>query len=535
MKRSVGLWQWVGWRFRLGLAAAIVVGSALGARAIINNLVLVSALHDAQAKHVDQDELIDLVRNNQTELAFEEAFEDGDELFATTFNAIDGVGAKVGQGQRFTRVPRADLTGPGEWANHIPARATGPNAQACNSCHNQGGDDGSGPSSANVHRDPEHSGNLKHFIQRSTPHLLGGGAVQRLAEEMTSRLFAIRSALIASTCAGPLDNAQTAFLTTKSVNFGTITARRSRRGGSPCPNFFNRQFTVDVSRVRGVDTDLVIKPFQWKGSVAFIRDFNRDASHNELGMQAVELVGDGVDGDFDGVVDELTIGDQTALAVYLAGQPRPVTITELAALGLAPPQSPTEQVAIANGATQFHNAACDSCHKPSLPLNDALFSEPSQSPSYRDATFPAGQNPIARGVDPAFPLTFDLTQDILENVITVGNQVVHLGNHTSDGSGGAIIALFGDLKRHDMGSGLAEGIDEVGTGAATFLTENLWGVGSTAPYLHDGRATTLTEAILEHGGEAAASRTAFQRLATNDQRDLVAFLNNLVVFKSEEE
>ena len=82
-----------------------------------------------------------------------------------------------------------------------------------------------------------------------------------------------------------------------------------------------------------------------------------------------------------------------------------------------------------------------------------------------------------------------------------------------------------------MGSGLAEGVDEVGTGAAVFMTENLWGVGSTAPYLHDGRSTTLTEAILEHGGEAASSRDAFVALATADQRDVIHFLNNLVLFK----
>lgn len=533
MKRSIRLRQRLGWRSGLALAAVIVIGSALGARAIITNLVLVSALHEPQATHVDQAELIGLVQSNQTEQAFEEAFEHGDQLFATVFNAVDGVGANVGQGQRFTRVPRADLTGPGEWANHTPARATGPNAQSCNACHNQAGDDGGGSSAANVHRDPEHSGVLKNFIQRNTPHLFGAGAVQRLAEEMTGKLLAIRSGVIASTCTGPPDNTQTAILTAKGVYFGTITARRSRRGGSVCANSPNRRFTLDLSRVRGVDADLVIKPFQWKGSVAFIRDFNRDAAHNELGMQAVELVGDGVDGDFDGVVDELTIGDQTALAVYVAGQPRPVTVTELATLGLAQAQSPDELAAIADGATQFHRSACDSCHKPSLVLDDALFSEPSQQPSYRDAIFPAGQDPVARGVDPAFPLTFDLTQDILENQVPVGNQIVHLGNHTSNGNGGAVIALFGDLKRHDMGPGLAEGIDEVGTGAATFLTENLWGVGSTAPYLHDGRATTITEAILEHGGEAAASRAAFQGLATASQRNLVAFLNNLVLFKRE--
>ncbi len=84
-----------------------------------------------------------------------------------------------------------------------------------------------------------------------------------------------------------------------------------------------------------------------------------------------------------------------------------------------------------------------------------------------------------------------------------------------------------------MGVGLAEPIDEVGTGASVFLTENLWGVGSTAPYLHDGRATTLAEAIGEHGGAAAPARAAFLDLPTDAQMDLITFLNNLVLFKVE--
>jgi CxxC motif-containing protein (DUF1111 family) len=92
------------------------------------------------------------------------------------------------------------------------------------------------------------------------------------------------------------------------------------------------------------------------------------------------------------------------------------------------------------------------------------------------------------------------------------------------------VRLFGDLKRHDMGPKLAEQIDEVQTGASVFLTENLWGVGSTPPYLHDGRATTLTEAILEHGGEAQTSRDNFAKLTVAQRNDVLAFLNNQVVF-----
>jgi CxxC motif-containing protein (DUF1111 family) len=71
----------------------------------------------------------------------------------------------------------------------------------------------------------------------------------------------------------------------------------------------------------------------------------------------------------------------------------------------------------------------------------------------------------------------------------------------------------------------------VGTGASVFLTENLWGVGATAPYLHDGRATTLTEAILEHGGEGAPSRAAFRALTTQEQLDMLLFLDNLTLIK----
>jgi cytochrome c peroxidase len=141
------------------------------------------------------------------------------------------------------------------------------------------------------------------------------------------------------------------------------------------------------------------------------------------------------------------------------------------------------------------------------------------------------------GVDPQMPVSFDLTRDQPDNRIhdASGNITFRLGSLRKDGAGRGIVDLYGDLKRHHMGSGMAEAIDEVGTGASVFLTRNLWGVGSTAPYMHDGRATTLTEAILSHGGESAASRTAFTRLGLNDQKALIAFLDNLVLFKMEEE
>jgi hypothetical protein len=508
-----------------GLGLALLLGTATGASAFILDLTLVGLLHEAQAEHADQEEFYDLVLAGHGEEAFEEAFELGDELFETTFNALDGGGAKVGKGQRFTRVPRADLTGAGEWATHVPERATGPNGQACNECHRVPFDDGAGDISGNVIRDPLHSGQLNKFIQRNTPHVFAPGAIQRLAEEMTEELFDDRHDAKAIAC---LFGIGAKSLSAKGVGFGTIIAVRTHV--SPCQVSFN------TSGVQGVATDLVVRPFQWKGSVAFIRDFNRGASHNELGMQAVEIAGDGTDGDGDGVVDEMTIGDQTALAVYLAAQPRPVSSLELNALGLLETPLTTDEIAaIGRGATTFGQIGCASCHRPSLTIDDPVFSEPSQNASFRDETFPAGQDPLDELVDPDVPVTFDLTADQPDNIIVLPDSTeVHLGSLEADGSGRGIVRLFGDLKRHNLGSGIAEQIDEVGTGASTFLTENLWGVGNTGPWMHDGRATTLTEAILEHGGEASSSRSAFQGLTTSKKRDVIAFLDSLVLFKQEE-
>ncbi|MBV8878926.1 MAG: hypothetical protein JO332_03070 [Planctomycetaceae bacterium] len=503
-------------RFLLIAGGAAGIGS-LTAWAIVTELSTVRKLHTGTLVHVGQSDFTNLVKAGQRDEAFDQAFEHGDVLFETKFNALDGGGANVGNGLRYTRVPRADLTGTGQWASHTPPRETGPNAQACNSCHRQPADDGSGTPADFAVRDPQRGGRLGAMITRDTPHLFGLGATQRLAEEMTTILQATRLAAIAAARAGNRDVTQD--LVAKGVRYGSITAHANG--------------TVDTSGVRGISTDLIVRPFQWKGSVAFIRDFVRGAAHNELGMQGVEMCGDNVDGDGDGVTNEFLVGDITGLTVYNASQPRPTTNVELASLGLIPALSAAEASAIQRGAEAFRTAQCATCHIPSLTLENPIFSEPSRNPLFRDARFPAGQDPVARGLDPANPITMDLTKDHPDNVLldSAGNVVKRFGDFEKDGNGRTIVRLFGDLKRHDMGAGLAESVDEVGTGASVWMTRNLWGCGTTAPYLHDGRATTLTEAILEHGGEGAASRAAFLALPDASKKDLISFLNNLVLFK----
>src|SRR5262245_4170365 len=161
---------------RLILAAAVILVS-VSAWAIVTDLGNVANVHDAAAEHVLQTDLNALPASEE----FLEAFEVGDELFATPFNAIDGGGANVGNGQRYTRVPRADLGGAGQWRSHTPDRVTGPNAGGCFECHEQPFEDGAGTAALNVHRDPFRSGNIGQFIERNTPHVFAPGAIQRLA------------------------------------------------------------------------------------------------------------------------------------------------------------------------------------------------------------------------------------------------------------------------------------------------------------------------------------------------------------------
>ena len=89
--------------------------------------------------------------------------------------------------------------------------------------------------------------------------------------------------------------------------------------------------------------------------------------------------------------------------------------------------------------------------------------------------------------------------------------------------------IYTDFKRHDLGPGFWERNFD-GTVNREFMTEPLWGVGTTPPYGHDGRSINLEEVILRHGGEATASSKAFESAAPYQKRQLIAFLESLVLF-----
>ena len=106
---------------------------------------------------------------------------------------------------------------------------------------------------------------------------------------------------------------------------------------------------------------------------------------------------------------------------------------------------------------------------------------------------------------------------------------------------GPIAGFYSNLLLHDMGGALASSTGyygeppappSEGTGtpppvANEWRTPPLWGVADSAPYLHDGRAATLDDAILAHAGESAGVTTRYKDLPTSERADLLAFLRTL--------
>jgi CxxC motif-containing protein (DUF1111 family) len=96
-----------------------------------------------------------------------------------------------------------------------------------------------------------------------------------------------------------------------------------------------------------------------------------------------------------------------------------------------------------------------------------------------------------------------------------------------------LIWPYTDLLLHDMGEGLADNRPEALADGREWRTPPLWGIGRTRDVsghdelLHDGRARSVLEAILWHGGEAASARDSVVALPASERDALVAFVNSL--------
>ena len=432
---------------------------------------------------------------------FQRLFAAGDALFHTAFNGLDGVGSAVRKdGSKVSRF--------------APPGPRGPGSQACGECHAVPFAASAGLAHSSVGRDKKGTTEVN---VRSVTSLFGDGILQLLAQEMTEDLQAIREAA-ASAAKGSSGAPVVRELTSKGTRFGVIAATAKADG----------QVEFDISKVVGLDPDLVVRPMGWKGDAPMVRNITLGAAAGGMGMIGDELVwkkagaGKHPDVDGDGVGRELSVGDITAMTIYTAAQETPTELARLAVLGYVKAPAAADAARIEEGRTAFAAIGCASCHTPEMPLLNTRFEEPTARGNghYYDAALAA----LDSGYDPKRPFVFDILTD------------AQAPRAERRAGGGAVIRLYGDLKRHAMGRVLADpaGPSEsagpdledlkyngapVMIPADHFLTAELWGVGNTGPWLHDNRAGTLREAILLHGEDAPPPVGAAGRSEAQEARD----------------
>ena len=406
----------------------------------------------------------------------------GLKIFATPFNHYDGYGEGA------VNPADQDHTSPGNRPmlgdNGTMLRVNGLDTQTCLECHNQisattvpltfgvGGAGGINATALFQARffdveDAAGSG-FAAFDGRAInpPALFGVGGVELLAREMTVDLLRLKTMAVASPDGTRVE------LVSKGISFGYLVA--DGVGG------------VDTSHIQGVDEDLIVRPFGRKGEFSSIRAFDLDAARFHMGMQPVEVVGLYSDDDRDGVVNELLPGEISALDIFLATMDRPRQ------------EKLDREVQL--GFEDFQDIGCAECHRPALQTESRYLGF-----SYPEVPADPQQNIFYRVDLNRAPSRFDKGDE-----------------------GGIVVELFSDLKRHDMGPELAESFHRASDKRNTeFITAKLWGVADTAPYLHDGRALTLFEAIGLHGGDAQTARDRFLALPAVNQSALIAFIKTL--------
>ena len=306
------------------------------------------------------------------------------------------------------------------------------------------------------------------------PFLFGGGGVELLGKEMTADL----QALLAQAQGSPAGTVTS--LDTHGVNFGHITTLDAAGNVELHVEGIGPE---DISGLDPADV-LVVRPFGRKGENFSMRDFDRGAMQFHFGIQPVEVVGADLDEDGDGLDNEVTEAEMSMLHIFDTTNPPPV-IDHLNGYEFL-------------GFLDFELVGCASCHMPLM--------------ATRSEAVPLAHPEVAN--DPSENVYFEI-------------DLVDAGFAPDPFGPGVIVPLFSDLKRHAMGPRLAETFERGELANDEFITARLWGIADTAPYLHDGRATTLYEAIEFHGGEAQSVRDTFLSLSNHRQKRLIKFLMNL--------
>ncbi|MTI43469.1 CxxC motif-containing protein (DUF1111 family) [Roseibium hamelinense] len=233
-----------------------------------------------------------------------------------------------------------------------------------------------------------------------------------------------------------------------------------------------------VSYVRDPNTgDLVIGRFGWKASNPTIRSQTAGAFSGDIGIGSPDKPapwGDCTEAQQN--CREMPHGDQEHLGPTEAPDPVLDLVTFYSENLAVPLRRNVDSPEVLRGKQLFHDVGCASCHRPKY-----VTSRHAENPAHR------------------FQLIWPYT----------------------------------DLLLHDMGEDLADGRPVGDATGREWQTPPLWGIGLTETvndhtrFMHDGRAQSLLEAVLWHGGEAAMARDKVTNMEPADRKALIAFLESL--------
>ena len=466
----------------------------------------------------------------------------GAQLFSAKFTNQEGAGRPQSKG---TGAPISDPSSPLVFPRNFD-RISSPDANSCSGCHNApvagaGGDrvtevfvlaqrfdhltfdHGDGITTRGA---VDESGKLVTMENvtndRKTIGMNGSGFVEMLARQMTAELQAERDAT------PPGKSTQ---LLSKGISFGALT--------------HNGDGTWSVSQVQGLAApslstkgtsppSLIIRPLHQVGNVISIRQFSNNAFNHHHGMQPEERVGLNADPDGDGITNELTTADLTAVSLFQATLPVP---------GRVIPNDPAVERANLAGEAVFNRIGCATCHA-TLPLtsnnNPGLPGQPGwiyfEPNPYNPATGPNSPNLQLGSTN--YPVSAPaLTVDLTSNMLPLPRLRAH--------NGSVLVPAYTDLKLHDISATSnpatdpeCEPLDQnqpAGSpgffaGNCKFITRKLWGFyNQGGAFMHHGKFTTAREAVEGHNGEALSQRLAFDALLPDEQNNLIEFLKSLQV------
>jgi CxxC motif-containing protein (DUF1111 family) len=375
-----------------------------------------------------------------------------------------------------------------EWAPNDPLAhgdGLGPvfNARSCAACHFQGGLGGGGSNEHNVtsfeiharHDDPTFRTGIIHNFSVDAANRETPGGLHKLFPAVPGRTIVTGSPGCQTTTVIPdFDPVRTEGIQTTAL-FGAgwidlisdraILRNARNRGLRNVARELQMKFDdIPVGRVRNVAGG--IGKFGWKAQFATLKEFVAAACANELGLGTpMSEQAKPLTGPERTAAPDLDRKQFRALVAFVKTLPKPVE---------AVPDDATRQAAAVRGKEVFGTIGCAACHVPDLGGVKGVYSD-FLLYSLTDPPPPGGGS--GYGVPPP---------------------QLNLPSRPES-----------DPKPEE------------------WKTPPLWGVADSAPYLHDGSAKTLREAILIHRGDARAVSDRYQALPTDDQAAVLAFLGTL--------